>query len=147
MATFTGTQIRNTYDAILKLEDNDQLTASKKKITDGVGNETPLSVSTTEVTSTVNLEATGFQTPAGTSSQFLMADGSVSTGGSSDLTYNHNQGTSSASWSINHSLGKFPSVMVVDTAGSVVTGTITYTDLNNITINFNSAFSGDAYLN
>ena len=33
MATFTGKEIRNTYDAILKLEDNDALTSSLKKIT------------------------------------------------------------------------------------------------------------------
>jgi len=77
MATLTGTTVKSTYDSLLKLKDNDNLTGSKKVVTDGLGNETPLSISTTEIDSSVNIEATGFQTPTGTSSQFLKADGSV----------------------------------------------------------------------
>lgn len=79
MSTLTGNQIRNTYDSLLKLEDNDGLNANKKKVTDGLGNETPLSISETEVVSTVNVEASGFKTPTGTSSQVLLADGSTTT--------------------------------------------------------------------
>ena len=146
MATLTGTQIRNTYDALLKLEDNDGVTGSKKQIQDGLGTATPLSISTTEVTSTVNLEATGFKTPTGTSSEFLMADGSVSTV-VGDKHYAHNQTSASATWTVTHNLGKFPSVTVIDSANSVVVGEVNMTNINEVEITFSAAFSGKAYLN
>jgi hypothetical protein len=50
-------------------------------------------------------------------------------------------------WSIEHNLGRFPAVQVVDTAGSVVIGDIQYIDQNNITITFSAPFAGTAYLN
>ena len=77
MATLTGTQIKNTYDSLLKIEDNDGISTVKKLVTDGLGNATPLSISSLEVASSVDLEATGFKTPAGTSNDYLMADGST----------------------------------------------------------------------
>ena len=46
MATLTGTQIRNTYDALLKLEDNDGVPGTKKQLLDGLGTANPLSIST-----------------------------------------------------------------------------------------------------
>lgn len=147
MATLTGKQIRNTYDAILKLEDNDGLDASKKNVTDGLGNATPLSISTTEVSANVNIEATGFKTPSGTSSDFLMADGSTSTGGTGDLTYTHNQSSASATWNVAHNLNKYPSITIVDSANNVVIGEIAYVDTNNCTISFTASFSGKAYAN
>ena len=83
--------------------------------------------------------------------QFLMADGSVSTvapgGGGDDLNYTHDQGTPSVFWTINHGLGKNPSVSAVDTAGTVVTGDVDYIDLNTLTISFNDPFAGYAYIN
>ena len=77
MATLTGTQIKNTYDSLLKIEDNDGITSTKKLITDGLGNASPLSMSTTEIVSSVNIEASGFKTPTGTSSDFLLANGAT----------------------------------------------------------------------
>ncbi len=67
--------------------------------------------------------------------------------GDEDKHYVHDQGISSASWSIQHNLNKFPSVEVVDSAGTVVIGEVSYTDVNNLTIDFISGFSGKAYLN
>ncbi len=64
-----------------------------------------------------------------------------------DKSYVHYQRTSSNSWGIVHNLNKYPSVTVVDSAGSIVIGDILYNDLNTITINFTGAFSGKAYLN
>ena len=107
MATLTGKQIKDTYDSVLKLQDNAALSSSLKTITDGLGNATGLSLSDTEVKSTVDVEASGFKTPTGTSSQYLMADGSVGTN-AGDLNFIHNQGVASASWSITHNLNKFP---------------------------------------
>ena len=63
-----------------------------------------------------------------------------------DLNYTHIQ-SSNASWVIAHNLGKIPSVTVIDGSGNQVHGDITYTDLNNLTITFNTAFAGTAYLN
>ena len=77
MATLNGTQIKNTYDSLLKIEDNDGITSTKKLVTDGLGNASPLSVSTTELVSSVNIEASGFKTPTGTSSDFLLANGAT----------------------------------------------------------------------
>jgi hypothetical protein len=58
-----------------------------------------------------------------------------------------NQNSPSATWSITHNLGRRPSVTVVDSAGTVVIGEVTYTSDNALTIQFSAGFSGQAYLN
>jgi len=62
-------------------------------------------------------------------------------------TFTFNQVVASTIWVINHNLGKFPSITVIDTAGTVVTGEYTYTDNNNVTLTFSAGFAGKAYLN
>ena len=57
------------------------------------------------------------------------------------------QSGASATWTIQHNLEKFPSVTVIDSANNVVYGNTTYTDENNLIINFSAPFSGKAYLN
>ena len=70
-----------------------------------------------------------------------------------DLTFPHHQNTASASWVINHNLGKFPSVSIkFSSSDNVYTNVgafagIVYTDENNLTINLAAAESGYAYLN
>jgi len=70
-----------------------------------------------------------------------------------DLTFPHHQNTASASWVINHNLGKFPSVSIkFSSSDSVYTNVgafagVVYTDENNLTINLAAAESGYAYLN
>ena len=49
MASFTGQLIKDTYDSILKAIDNGVIDSTAKNITDGVGNVTPLYISTTQV--------------------------------------------------------------------------------------------------
>jgi len=49
MATLTSKKIKNTYDALLKSIDNDAIGTTAKQITDGLGNVTPLYVSTTQI--------------------------------------------------------------------------------------------------
>jgi hypothetical protein len=66
--------------------------------------------------------------------------------GSDPLEYVYTQEVPSATWNIRHNLGKFPSVIVVDTAGSVVVGETKYISVNEIQLVFSSAFSGSAYL-
>jgi len=63
-----------------------------------------------------------------------------------DKNYVHIQ-TSATLWTIPHELGKIPSVFVQDGSGNTVYGDIQIVDDNNITITFNTAFSGTAYLN
>ena len=58
-----------------------------------------------------------------------------------------NQSPPSSVWNINHGLGKFPSVTVLDSAGTNVSGCVEHLDANNLRITFSSGFSGTAYLN
>ena len=62
------------------------------------------------------------------------------------LAYEHTQGSVSASWVITHNLGFKPNVTVVDSAGTIYEGEITYTNSNSLTVSFSQAFSGKAYL-
>ena len=58
----------------------------------------------------------------------------------------HTQGTPSTTWTINHVLGGYPSVTIVDSAKTVVIGEVNYISTTQIVVNFISAFSGYAYL-
>ena len=58
----------------------------------------------------------------------------------------HTQGTVSTTWTINHALGGYPSVSIVDSAKTVVIGEVTYVSTTQVVVNFTSAFSGYAYL-
>jgi hypothetical protein len=64
-----------------------------------------------------------------------------------DKYYIHNQITPSTTWAVTHNLNKRPSVAVVDSAGSLVRGSVNYVSDIQITIEFNYAFAGTAYLN
>jgi hypothetical protein len=65
----------------------------------------------------------------------------------SDKHYTHVQSVSSDTWVIPHGLAKQPSISIEDDAGNTVRGDISRTDLNNLTVSFNFAFTGVAYLN
>ena len=82
-------------------------------------------------------------TPSGTAS--------YGTGGTTevvvpDLAYAHTQGTSSATWTINHNLDFYPNVTVIDSAGTIVEGEIAYPTRNQVVLTFSASFSGKAYL-
>ena len=47
--TLTGKRVQNTYDSLLKLSDNDNLTGVAKIVGDGLGNNSPIYLSTTQV--------------------------------------------------------------------------------------------------
>ena len=64
-----------------------------------------------------------------------------------DKNFIYDQGTPSAEWNIEHNLGKKPSVVVFDSAGTEVIGDIKYIDDNNVRITFSAGFSGKATLN
>lgn len=62
-------------------------------------------------------------------------------------TFVFNQASPATTWTITHNLNSYPSVTVVDSAGSVVEGDPQYLSSNAMTVTFSSAFSGAAYLN
>ena len=69
-----------------------------------------------------------------------------------DITYTHNQSSTSDTWTVTHNLHRFPSVTVVDSADTIVQGTVVYNSNKQLTITFFSggsalAFQGKAYLN
>ena len=81
-------------------------------------------------------------TPSGTQ-DFGTAQGSLEP---QALAYEHIQNSVSSSWVITHNLGFKPNVTVVDSAGTIYEGEITYTNLNSLTVSFSQGFSGKAYL-
>jgi hypothetical protein len=61
-------------------------------------------------------------------------------------SYVHTQGTASSTWTINHNLGFFPNVEIVDSAGTSVIGNYQFTNVNTVVATFTGAFAGKAYL-
>lgn len=74
-------------------------------------------------------------------------NGVLSADADSDKTFVYEQMSASDVWMVEHDLDKYPSVTVVDSAGSIVVGDVEYNSTNTITLTFTSAFSGTAYLN
>jgi hypothetical protein len=62
-------------------------------------------------------------------------------------THVHYQTISEIEWTVIHNMNKFPSVTIVDSAGSIVEGAVDYINLNSCKITFCGAFSGKAYFN
>lgn len=62
------------------------------------------------------------------------------------MSYIHVQGAPSAVWVIEHNLGYYPAVTIIDSADSVVIGAIEYDSINQVTAVFSGAFSGQAFL-
>ena len=62
-------------------------------------------------------------------------------------SYRHTQGTPATTWTIDHNLGYEPGgVSIVDSGGTIVTGTVTYSSVDRIVVSFTSAFGGKAYI-
>ena len=59
MASLTGTKIKDTYDALLKVSDNGALDGTLQTITDGLGNNSSLSLSTAGASVTGTLSVSG----------------------------------------------------------------------------------------
>ncbi len=64
-----------------------------------------------------------------------------------DKNFVYTQLVASAVWNVVHNLDKFPSVSVVDDDQNQVFGSVVYNTVNDLTITFNGAFSGKAYIN
>ena len=71
----------------------------------------------------------------------------VDSNSAGDKNYVHPQAKASATWTVQHNLNKFPSVTSVNINNIEMYGEVVFNDLNNLTINFSAAFSGQAFIN
>jgi hypothetical protein len=70
--------------------------------------------------------------------------GSVGSLGDSHFTYEFSVSTEAI---VNHELGKYPAVTVIDSAGSEVHGAVNYISPNQLTVTFSAPFSGTVFCN
>jgi hypothetical protein len=66
--------------------------------------------------------------------------------GSAATTYLHTQGVASTTWTVNHPLGGYPAVTIVDSGGNDVEGAVSYVSTSELTITFGQPMSGVAQL-
>lgn len=118
MSTLTGNKPKDTYKGLIKTIDSQEVTG-EVQLSDGNGNALPLRVSSTNVR--VN--------------------------GESLTSFRFNQTTSLSEWHIQHDMGKFPSVSVIDSAGRVVLGEVEYLNEQSLFVRFKFPFKGTAFLN
>lgn len=62
-------------------------------------------------------------------------------------TYVHDQAIASDTWVIEHNLGRYPSVVVIDSAGTQFIVQVEYNSRNKVTVYMNGSTTGKAYLN
>lgn len=62
------------------------------------------------------------------------------------FAYHHQQGASSAVWTIEHGLGFYPNVTTMDSGGSVIEGELQHVSKNHLRVTFSAPISGNAYL-
>jgi hypothetical protein len=60
--------------------------------------------------------------------------------------YVYTRGTPAATWPINHALGRYPQVTVVDTSGNRRISDVVYADINNVSVIHSEPLLGSAYL-
>tara|TARA_R100001510_G_C7634424_1_gene192819 strand:- start:654 stop:893 length:240 start_codon:yes stop_codon:yes gene_type:complete len=64
-----------------------------------------------------------------------------------DITYTHTQAGASETWTVIHRLHRKPSVTIVDLSDNLIFADVEYDSDIQITITFNGATAGKAYLN
>jgi len=79
------------------------------------------------------------------------ADGATgatgATGPAADnLTTVFEQSSASATWTINHNQGRYPSIDIIDSAGNHVIGDIQHNSVNQVVATFDNAFAGKAII-
>jgi len=67
--------------------------------------------------------------------------------GAQDVHFEFQQASGATVWTVNHNLGKFPSVTIKLSDGTQVQALVTHTNNNTLTITFSGENSGTAYLN
>jgi len=85
--------------------------------------------------------ATGPQGPAGSTG----ATGATGATGP-NTTVVHDQSSASATWTITHNQGRYPTVDIIDSAGNHVIGDIRHNSTNQLVATFDNAFAGKAVI-
>ena len=67
-------------------------------------------------------------------------------GGGGGTGYSYHQINVSTTWTITHSLGYNPNVVITDTNGNIYEGNLTWPDTNTVIATFSTALNGYAYL-
>lgn len=67
--------------------------------------------------------------------------------GGGDLTHVHTQAVADTTWTIDHNLGKRPSVETVYTDGQILEGEVSWPTEDRVVVVFTKAVAGTAYLN
>jgi hypothetical protein len=134
--TLSGLKIKDTYQGLIKLTDNAAASSSTKELTDGVGNDLNIQVDTTG-----RLEATSFVKTSGTSSQILLADGTVATSLSSGFLANDSvtYDKLGVEFSASQALGSGATIAVDTALADVFTLTLGHS----ATLNFTNVNIGD----
>ncbi len=78
---------------------------------------------------------------------YYLSSLNISGGGGGDKNFVYTQSSPLATWTITHTLNKFPSIEVVDSVNNVVIPGVEYNSLTSLTLFFSAPFSGKAYLN
>lgn len=129
--------------------------ASKSQAINGVDNKTYMSPLRVKQSIQANMN---YSTASGNYNDLsnkpkingITLEGNISSsdlGIDADKSYVYAQNIPSSTWDITHNMGKYPSVTVIDSAGSVVIGEVTYKSTSQLAVTFTSSFSGKAYLN
>ena len=72
--------------------------------------------------------------------------GSVSNAETRFFAYHHQQGQASDSWLIQHGLGFYPNITVMDSGESTVEGELEHLSKYSLRVTFSAPISGNAYL-
>lgn len=97
------------------------------------------------VTETLEIRADDFENRI----TAIEENGGTGTGGTDgpDKYLSYEQVNPADQWIITHSLAKYPSVTVIDSANTLIIGAVSYPDLNTVQIDFAGAMAGRAFLN
>ena len=98
----------------------------------------------TDPTIVLTETATGPQGPAGPTGATGATGADGAAGGNTTVV--HDQASASATWTITHNQGRYPSVDIIDSAGNHVIGDIKHNSINQLVATFDNAFAGKAII-
>lgn len=132
--------VQNSTTVVEVVENNPIISVAESVATISVSSVDNSVVVQDQPAASIILSASGPQGPQGPA-------GTPGLDGDAHQTYVYNQNTPSATWTITHNLTAYPSVTVIDSAGTYVIGNIEYISNNVLRLTFSAAFAGQALLN
>ena len=112
--TLTGTTPQDTYDSLIKVTDNGPISGTLKALSDGLGNDSTLSLSTTAASIAGTLAVTGITTLSGA---MAFNNNDISQDGTRPILTLKQSGTSKAFWGISSGAND---LVVGDASGDAV---------------------------